>query len=296
MAAIKTWLVPPQPADGLFQTEIVKDDATDYSRLKFTTGAGWVLQAKSVGPTPELGGVIAADILCFPPQGGQPDKDKYVLHLAVLDDAWQYTQVRARVLRNLRDENDDNELDIDPRFIMDSGRSEWVGYGRDVRRLGENTANQIPKPAAKLAITKLSLGDWINTTETTTDFGPILSEALGRTYRTTTGQMTFWNLNRIRSANFKVSGIVQQPLPDYHPRQMPMGSTQTWGSERGDVLTRQFLSPSQDATQVDALTAKVEKGLVKTAFPLFQITWELPRGTLAPIPLLEVTWPVEWKA
>jgi len=63
------------------------------------------------------------------------------------------------------------------------------------------------------------------------------------------------------------------------------------------VLTRQFLLPPNvpvQATKIDALTTCVKKKLVRTAFLLFQINWELPRGTLAPIPLLEVTWPVEW--
>src|ERR1017187_8902045 len=112
---------------------------------------------------------------------------------------------RARILRNLRDENDDNELDIAPGFIMASGRSDWVSYGRDVRRLGENTGTPIPEPARKLQIRNLSLDAWLNTKDTSTDFGPILSEVLSRTYQTTTGQMTFWNLSRIRSATFSVS-------------------------------------------------------------------------------------------
>ena len=109
--------------------------------------------------------------------------------------------------------------------------------------------------------------------------------------------MPFWNLSRITSANFNVSGLVQQPLPDFHPRQSRTGGVPQGVPERGDVLTRQFLLPPNvpvQATKIDALTTCVKKKLVRTAFLLFQINWELPRGTLAPIPLLEVTWAVEW--
>ena len=300
LAGIGNWLTPPHASDGLFQAGggVPDKSLAGYSRLEFTTGSGWKLKAAPATATPELGGVIAADILAFPARGGQPDTDKYVLHVAVLDDAWQYTRVRARILRNLRDENDDNELDIDPGFIMASGRSDWVSYGRDVRRLGENTGTPIPEPARKLQIRNLSLDAWLNTKDTSTDFGPILSEVLSRTYQTTTGQMTFWNLSRIRSATFSVSGLVQQPLPDFHPRQSPKGAETQGIAARGDVLTRQFLVPPGpkpvSAANIDTLVTAVEKSKVRTAFPLFQITWELPRGAMSPLPLLEVTWPVDW--
>jgi hypothetical protein len=144
----------------------------------------------------------------------------------------------------------------------------------------------------------LSLDAWLNTKDTSTDFGPILSEVLSRTYQTTTGQMTFWNLSRIRSATFSVSGLVQQPLPDFHPRQSPKGAETQGIAARGDVLTRQFLVPPGpkpvSAANIDTLVTAVEKSKVRTAFPLFQITWELPRGAMSPLPLLEVTWPVDW--
>src|SRR5262249_42349232 len=81
-------------------------------------------------PDPPFGTVVAAELMDFP-----ANKSLSVLHVAVLDNVWNYQLVRVRVLRNGIDINGNRRVDINPAFGTTSAFSEWTSHGRDVLTL-----------------------------------------------------------------------------------------------------------------------------------------------------------------
>lgn len=233
---------------------------------------------------PPFGTVVAAEMMDL------SDSDATsVLHVAVLDNVWSYQRVRVRVLRNGIDVNGDRRVDINPAFGTISRFSEWVNYGREVVTL-DAQQDRFPSPVATLRPT-LDRDTWLNATPGALPFGPIIRNAVtaGFADAATGERRSFWHQGHVLSADVHLSAIVLQPIEDAHPRQrgnVPVGESD---AARGDLLTKQTL-PQQVGPNSDRLTEQISKPDVLTLRPVLRVTW-WKDGRL---PLLHVTWPIEW--
>jgi hypothetical protein len=273
-------LVPAVPAES-------RDTTATFS-LKGL--AGWELEPGKAAPAGGVGRVLAAELMRIQAvDGAEPlDDGKRLLHIAVLDDVWQYQRVRVRVLRNGEDANDDKVLDVNPAFLMSSDASDWVDYGRDVLRLRGGAEGDLPAAIAFLQA-GISRAAWLG--NGTAKPGPLIRAVLEKTFPVTGGGPAatagFWNAGELKSAERKVNGVVIQTLPDLHPRQAKDGPGKPI-AERYDELSRQLLLEVA-ASDLDTF-GELRQEVVRTVSPGVRITWMNAQR----VPLLEVTWPVRW--
>jgi hypothetical protein len=295
LAEAEKWIVAP-PAAAPFNGERLlrrrEQQASGEATILYTATPGApLLQPPAVpaNPAPDddppFGTVIAAELMAFPGNDAAS-----VLHLAVLDDVWNYQRVRVRVLRNGIDINGNKRVDINPAFGTTSRFSEWVDHGRDVITLDAERHGFQPL-VARLTPT-LAIDTWLNATTASLSFGPIVRNAVTASFQDADNGgalRTLWNQRHVLSDDITISAVVLQPLEDTHPRQRGNTPLRESDQSRGDLLTKQILAPRR-GPDADSLTERISKADVLTLTPNLRVTW-WKDGRL---PLMQVTWPIRW--
>jgi hypothetical protein len=239
---------------------------------------------------PVIGDVIAVDMLALGDGSGA-----YVLRIIVLDDAWNYSRVRVTHLRN--EITFGAKPEFSPEFAMESPASAWSTFGRQPANV-DFTSPQIQSRNVPQAIASvragMTVGAYLDRTQTTASYGSAISSACQATFKSTTGQScTMWNSSELISLNYTVRGTVLHERLDLHARLRLFGPTTKAAPpepQRNEDVPRQFLPVGGTVTadKIDDLVKTLYKDQVPGLHQKLRVSWYNTRGE----EVLSAVWPV----
>lgn len=271
----------------------------------------WTLCQPPSGDELATGMVVATEIFALQVEEDGATKLRrdadHLIRVSVLDEPWRYTRARMRITRNVRNVGGSPASDINPRFVMTSGESDWNDYGRQPLVLYED---DLPAPVQYLYVDEAGGVDFATWVRAASDkafsFGNVVERAINGTFAVTGSQpphttLPLWNQDAARSPERNVSALVYQVFRDLHPRQSRTGRADHI-AQRDGQLARQILTPVP-ASSLGQLThedehgeGRLRKGLVRTVSPWFRVIWTNADAEAGDAPVLEVNWRIKWKS
>lgn len=315
----------PYCGKPLLATEVSASDSNNpIQRMRFRIGRSrsqieecWQIKKfisdeknryyRSEDITGELGSVVGFEILAQvadlnapEPRYDDPVCDSHrsaIIRVSVLDHPFHVTRARLRILRNWIDIDGDDQPDIDPKFVLTSGYSEWACEGRTPQRVDADLLRRrsIPDEGREIRVERTRMNEWIDNIDkrehfdTGTSLSKMIIEPVFIDEKDPDNPQSLWEFNWMTHKDFKVSATIFRTLPDLNAR---------YGKDVDfhRIPTREVTAVRQIcdavyANELGKLFSNLQPAEIMTLHPWTRITWRDAEGHS----ILDVDVPIMFK-